>query len=131
MKLDPQSIRTPVARVRGLGAAKSGTEHFWLQRLTAVANVPLTLAFVVICLMLAKRDYAGAIALVGNPFVAIILIAFLVSACIHMRLGMQVIIEDYIHAEGAKISLLMLNTFFTVLMGLAAIYAILRVGFGG
>ena len=81
--------------------------------------------------MLASRDYAGALALVANPLVAIVLMAFILSACVHMRLGMQVIIEDYVHAEGAKIALLMANTFFSVLMGLASIYAILRIGFGG
>lgn len=131
MHSDPNSIRTPAARVRGLGAAKSGTGHFWLTRLTAVANIPLTFAVVIIALMLAKADYAGARALIANPLVAIILMAFLVSALVHMRLGMQVIIEDYVHSEGAKIALLMLNTFFTILMGLASIYAILRIGFAG
>jgi succinate dehydrogenase / fumarate reductase, membrane anchor subunit len=131
MSHNPNSIRTPLARVRGLGAAKSGTGHFWMQRLTAVANIPLTLAMVVIVVMLAKLDYAGARALVANPLVGILLIAFLVSALVHMRLGMQVIIEDYVHEEGTKIVLILLNTFFAVLMGLASIYAILRIGFGG
>ncbi len=70
-------------------------------------------------------------ALVANPLVGILLIAFLVSALVHMRLGMQVIIEDYVHEEGMKIVLILLNTFFAVLMGLASIYAILRIGFGG
>ncbi|CAN1526313.1 SdhD Succinate dehydrogenase, hydrophobic anchor subunit [Rhabdaerophilaceae bacterium] len=128
MKSDFQSIRTPAARVRGLGTAKSGTGHFWLQRMTAVANIPLTFAIVVIALMLASRDYAGAMALVGHPLVAILLIAFILSAVVHMRLGMQVIIEDYVHREGTKIALLMFNSFFTVLMGLAAVYAILKIG---
>lgn len=131
MQNNPNSIRTPAARVRGLGAAKSGTGHFWLTRLTAVANIPLTFAMVIIALMLAKADYAGARALIANPLVAILILAFLISALAHMRLGMQVIIEDYVHSEGSKIALLMLNTFFTVLMGLAAIYAILRIGFAG
>ncbi len=131
MSQSQNSIRTPLARVRGLGAAKSGTGHFWMQRLTAVANIPLTLAMVVIVVMLAKLDYAGARALVANPLVGILLIAFLVSALVHMRLGMQVIIEDYVHEEGMKIVLILLNTFFAVLMGLASIYAILRIGFGG
>lgn len=125
------SIRTSTAKVRGLGSAKSGTGHFWLTRVTAVANIPLTLAFVVIVLMLSKAGFAEARAIVGNPLVAILLIAFILSASIHMRLGMQVIIEDYLHVEGMKIALLMLNTFFAILMGLAGIYAILRIGFGG
>lgn len=130
MSKNPQ-IATQTARVRGLGAARSGTDHFWKTRLTAVANVPLTIAFVVIVLMLAKRDYAGAMALVGNPAVAILLLLFIGSATIHMRLGMQVIIEDYVHAEGTKIVLLMLNTFFAVAVGFASAYAILKIGFAG
>ncbi len=131
MSHNPNSIRTPLARVRGLGAAKSGTGHFWLQRLTAVANIPLTLAMVVDGAdageaRLCRRPRAG-----GQPAGGILLIAFLVSAFVHMRLGMQVIIEDYVHEEGTKIALILLNTFFAVLMGLASIYAILRIGFGG
>ena len=131
MSKSSTSIRTPAAKVRGLGAAKSGTEHFWLTRVTAVANIALTFAFVVIVLMLSKADYAGAKAIVGNPLVAVLLLAFVISAFVHMRLGMQVIIEDYVHNEGQKLFLLMLNTFFAVLMGLGATYAILKIGFGG
>jgi succinate dehydrogenase / fumarate reductase membrane anchor subunit len=131
MSKNETSLSTPMARVRGLGAAKSGTDHFWKTRVTAVANVPLTIAFVVIVLMLAKRDYAGAMALVGNPLVGILLLLFIGSAMIHMRLGMQVIIEDYVHSEGSKVVLLMLNTFFAVAVGLASAYAILKIGFAG
>lgn len=124
-------IATPMARVRGLGAARSGTGHFWLSRVTAVANVPLTIAFVIIVLMLAKADYAGAIKIVGHPVSAILLLLFVGSAVTHMRLGMQVIIEDYVHSEGTKIVLLMLNTFFAITVGLASAYAILKIGFAG
>lgn len=124
-------IATPMARVRGLGAARSGTGHFWLSRVTAVANVPLTIAFVIIVLMLAKADYAGAIKIVGHPVSAILLLLFVGSAATHMRLGMQVIIEDYVHSEGTKIVLLMLNTFFAITVGLASAYAILKIGFAG
>jgi len=131
MQQASSSLRTPASRVRGLGAAKSGTGHFWLQRVTAVANIPLTIAFVIIILMLAKRDYAGALALVAHPVAAILLLLFILSGAVHMRLGMQVIIEDYVHQEGAKIALLMLNTFFAIAMALGATYAILRIGFAG
>lgn len=128
MQIAPSSLRTPASRVRGLGAAKSGTEHFWLQRVTAVANIPLTFAFVIIVLMLAKRDYAGAMALVSQPIVAILLLLFILSGAVHMRLGMQVIIEDYLHKESTKIAFLMLNTFFAIAMAIGAIYAILVIG---
>jgi len=124
-------IATPMARVRGLGAARSGTGHFWLSRVTAVANVPLTIAFVIIVLLLAKADYAGAIKIVGHPVAAILLLLFVGSAATHMRLGMQVIIEDYVHSEGTKLVLLMLNTFFAITVGLASAYAILKIGFAG
>lgn len=131
MSNNSHSIRTPMSRVRGLGAAKSGTDHFWKSRVTAVANVLLTVPFVIIVMMLAKADYAGAIKIVGHPLAALLLLAFITSACIHMRLGMQVIIEDYVHSEGTKIVLLMFNTFFAVAVGLASAYAILRIGFAG
>lgn len=125
------NIATPTARVRGLGSARSGTHHFWLTRVTGVANVPLTIAFVIVVLMLSKADYAAALSIVGNPLVGILLLLFIGSACIHMRLGMQVIIEDYVHSEGTKLFLLMLNTFFAITVGLASAYAILKIGFAG
>lgn len=131
MKNSTHSIRTPMSRVRGLGAARSGTDHFWKSRVTAVANVILTVPFVIIVMMLAKADYAGAMKIVGHPLAAILLLAFITSASIHMRLGMQVIIEDYVHSEGTKIVLLMLSTFFAVAIALASAYAILRIGFTG
>ena len=113
MTVSNSPLRTPLARVRGLGSAKSGTEHFWLQRVTAAANVPLTLCFVVIVLQLVGRDYTAARALLSQPLVAILLLLFVVSGTMHMRLGMQVIIEDYVHSEGSKVVLLMLNTVFS------------------
>ena len=122
-------MSTPLARVRGLGAARSGTEHFWRQRLTAVANVPLTIAFIVIVVALLGRNHAAVVQILGSPLVAIIMLLFIMSVTMHMRLGMQVIIEDYVHDESAKFVLIMANTFFTITVGLASAFAILMLSF--
>ena len=123
-------MRTPLGRVRGLGAAKSGTEHFWHQRLTAVANVPLTIAFVLIVVSLLGRNHAAAAQILGSPLVAIVMLLFIASITTHMRIGMQVIIEDYIHDEPGRLILIMLNTFFTFAVALASAYGILKLSFG-
>jgi len=122
-------MSTPLSRVRGLGSAKSGTEHFWRQRLTAVANVPLTIAFVFIVIGLLGRNHAAVVQILGSPLVAVIMLLFIVSITTHMRIGMQVIIEDYVHDEGHKFFLLMANTFFAFAVGLASAFAILMLSF--
>jgi succinate dehydrogenase / fumarate reductase membrane anchor subunit len=127
---EPKHIRTPLARVLGRGAAKSGTEHFWHQRLTAVANIPLTIAAIIILLMLLGRNQAAAAQILGSPAVTIIMLLFILSTTAHMRLGMAVIIEDYVHDDSAKLTLLMANTFFTIAVGLACVYGVLKLSFG-
>ena len=122
-------MSTPLARVRGLGAAKAGTEHFWRQRLTAVANVPLTIAFVLIVVSLLSRNHAGAAQILGSPLVAIVMLLFILSITTHMRIGMQVIIEDYVHGEGAKLLFLIANTFFAIAIALASAFALLMLCF--
>jgi succinate dehydrogenase / fumarate reductase, membrane anchor subunit len=122
-------MSTPLARVRGLGSAKSGTRAFWRQRLTAVANVPLSIAFVIIVVALLGRNHAAVVQILGSPLIAVIMLLFIFSITTHMRIGMQVIIEDYVHDEGAKLLLLMANTFFTVAVGLAAAFAVLMLSF--
>jgi succinate dehydrogenase / fumarate reductase, membrane anchor subunit len=124
------SMRTPLGRVRGLGSARSGTSHFWRQRLTAVANVPLVIAFVVILVSLIGRNHAAVVQIIGSPPVAIIMLLFILSITYHMRLGVQVIIEDYVHHEGHRIALLIGNTFFAIAVALSCAFAILKISFG-
>jgi succinate dehydrogenase / fumarate reductase membrane anchor subunit len=126
----PVHIRTPLARVLGRGAAKSGTEHFWHQRLTAVASVPLTIAAICILITLLGRNQAAVAQILGSPAVNIIMLLFVVSITYHMRIGMAVIIEDYVHDDSAKLTLLMANTFFAMAVGLASVYGLLKLSFG-
>ena len=121
-------IRTPLGRVRGFGSAKSGTGAFWHQRVTAIANIPLTIAAVYIMIMLLGRNQPAAAQTLGSPTVTIIMVLFITSITAHMRIGMQVIIEDYVHGEALKVLALLANTFFVFAMGLSGVYAILKIG---
>ena len=124
------SMRTPLKKARGLGSAKDGTEHFWLQRVTAVANfvlVPLALFYL---LRLSGGDYETVRRSLGNPLITLLLGLLVLSGLVHMRIGMQIVIEDYIKGEGAKIVALMFNTFFTIAVGLSCIFAVLKLSFG-
>lgn len=124
-------MRTPLGRVRGLGASHTGTEHFFLQRVTALANLLLMIAFIVIVIRLAGASYAETRAVLGQPLVAVIILLTLLSVTVHMRLGMQVVIEDYVHAEGTKVALIIANTFFTIAIALAGAFAVLKISLGG
>jgi succinate dehydrogenase / fumarate reductase, membrane anchor subunit len=123
-------IRTPLGRVRYLGSAHHGTRAFWHQRLTAVANVPLTLAVIVIIIGLMGRNHAAVVQILGSTLVAITMLLFIVSNVYHAWIGMQVIVEDYVHDETWKLVTLMGNTFFSFAVGLSAVFAILRLSFG-
>ena len=124
------SIRTPIGRVRGRGAARSGTSHFWHQRVTAVANVFLVTAFVVILVSLLGRSHAAVIQILASPFVAIVMLLMVGSVTYHMKLGMQVVIEDYVHDEKWKFLAIIGNTFFAITIAAACVYSLLKISFG-
>ena len=126
-----KAMLTPLKKVRGLGSAREGTMHFWRQRLTAVALVPLTLFFVGLIISLYGADFETVRAALGNPFTAIVLGLMVVTGLVHMRLGMQVVIEDYVHGEAAKLVALILNMFFTFAIGAVAVFALIKLALGG
>jgi succinate dehydrogenase / fumarate reductase, membrane anchor subunit len=125
------SMRTTVKQVEGLGSAKSGTEHFWHQRMTAIANLPLIIFLVWFIISHLGASRAAVMGSVQNPFIAILLTLSFVSILWHMRLGLQIVIEDYVHGHAAKLVCLLLNSFYVAVLGVAAIYAILKMSLGG
>ena len=126
----PKSMRTPLSRVRSLGSSHSGTSDFWRQRLTAVAMLLLILPVIVVVMMLLGRNQAGAAQILGSPLIALILLLFIVASVWHMKIGMQVVIEDYVQHETAKLVAVMANNFFSIAVALASIYAILKLSSG-
>ena len=122
--------KTPLGRVLGLGSAKAGTEHWWVQRMTAVAGIPLTIFLIGFILTHIGATRAEILASLRNPIIAILLALTMINMLWHMRLGMQVIIEDYVHSARNKLAALLLNAFFTVALGVAALFAILKMSFG-
>ena len=125
-----KSMRTPLSRVRNLGASHSGTSDFWRQRVTAVAMVLLILPVIVVVMLLLGRNQAGAAQILGSPPVAIILLLFIIASVWHMKIGMQVVIEDYVHSEMLKFAAIMANYFFAITVALISIYAILKLSSG-
>ena len=123
-------LRTPLARARGLGSAKAGVAHWWAQRLTAIALIPLVVWFAISLVMLSGADYAMARAWIGSPRVMVLLILTIGIGLHHGQLGLQVVIEDYVHGDGRKLALIVLVKFVAAAFGLAAILAILRIGLG-
>lgn len=124
------SIRTPLGRARGLGAAKDGTHHWWVQRVTAVALLPLCIFFLCSIDRLVTADHAALLAWLSSPVTAVALLLFIGAAFYHAALGVQVIIEDYVHGEGCKFACLLLNKLFFVFAGVAAAFAVVRLNFG-
>ena len=124
-------LRTPLARARGLGSAHSGVHHWWAQRLTAIALIPLVVWFAISLVMMSGADYGAVRAWIGSPVVMVLLILTIAIGLHHGQLGLQVVIEDYVHGDGSKLALIVAVRFIAVLFGLAAIVAVLRIGFGG
>ena len=123
-------LRTPLARARGLGSAKDGVGHWWAQRLTAIALIPVVVWFAVSLIMLSGADYTVVRAWIGSPLVMMLLTLIIVVGLHHGQLGLQVVIEDYVGSDGWKLALIVIVKFIAVLFGLGAIVAILRIGFG-
>ena len=123
-------LRTPLARARGLGSAKEGVHHWWMQRLTAIALIPLVVWFAISLVMMSGADYGAVRAWIGSPVVMVLLILTIAVGLHHGQLGLQVVIEDYVHGDGSKLALIVAVRFIAVLFGLAAIVAVLRIGFG-
>lgn len=125
------SMRSPLGRARGLGSAKSGTQHWWAQRLTAIALVPLTIWFVIAMVTATGGSHTSALAFIGNPVTAVLLILLIVTTFHHAQLGLQVVIEDYVHTKSVGIALLLIVKGAAIVLALAAIFAVLSIAFGG
>jgi succinate dehydrogenase / fumarate reductase, membrane anchor subunit len=121
------SLRSPLGRVLGSGAANEGAHHWWVQRLTALALIPLGMWFVVSLITLPITDHAALVGWLAHGWNALLMLAFVLVAAWHSRLGVQVVVEDYVHSHGLKTLALILNTFAHILLAAAAVYAVLRV----
>ncbi len=124
-------FRSPLGKVRGLGSAKDGTHHWWMQRVTAIALVPLAIWFVVSVIVLIGKDHAAFKAWVSNPISATLLVLLIGATFHHAQLGLQVVIEDYIHGEGAKVALVLFVKFAALVLAGIGIVSVLRIAFGG
>ncbi|WP_022722309.1 succinate dehydrogenase, hydrophobic membrane anchor protein [Rhodopseudomonas sp. B29] len=124
------TMRTPMGKVRKLGAAHSGTSDFWRQRITGVAMTLLILPVIVVIMMLLGRNQAGAAQILGSPLISLIMILFIIASAVHMKIGMQVVIEDYVQNEKLKLVTIMANNFFSIAVALAAIFAIFKLASG-
>ena len=129
--MSDRSLRTPLAKARGLGSAKDGTHHFWLQRLTAVALIPLTVWFALSIASLATAGQAEVLSWMKSPLSATLMLSFIMAGFWHMKLGLQVVIEDYVHTESTKITCLILNNLVAIFLALAAFLSALKMLLGG
>ena len=126
-----RSMQTPLGRVRGLGSAKEGVDHWWLQRLTAAAQVPLVLWFIISLANMAGASHDEVVAWLSHPVVTVLTVLLVFSLYYHAKLGLQVVIEDYISGEGVKLVTLTAMKFGLILFGTATIFSVLKIAFGG
>ncbi len=124
------SLRSPLARVAGLGTAKDGTGHWWMQRLTAIALVPLGVWLAASLVSLVGADRAQVAEWLAHPLAALLMLLLLATGFYHMKLGMQVVIEDYVHTEWLKVGMLVLNAFACIVLGGASVLAVLKLFLG-
>jgi succinate dehydrogenase / fumarate reductase, membrane anchor subunit len=124
------SLVSPLSRVLGLGSARGGAEHWWMQRVTAVALVPLGIWFVLALVLLPDYSYATLRTWVSQPVTAVLLILTVISVVYHSKLGVQVVVEDYVHVKAVKVAGLMLSTLLHIAVAVAAAFAILRIAIG-
>jgi succinate dehydrogenase / fumarate reductase membrane anchor subunit len=123
-------MRSPLGRAIGLGSAKAGVEHWWMQRLTSLALVPLCLWFVISVIAHLGADYGEFVEWVASPLVSVTFILLIVAGFYHAALGAQVVIEDYVHHEGARLASIVIVRLAAVALGVAAVFAVLRLAFG-
>jgi succinate dehydrogenase / fumarate reductase membrane anchor subunit len=121
------SLRSPLGKVRGLGSAKNGTHHWWMQKVTAVALIPLTIWFVSSVVHMTQEDYVVVVNWMNSPVVAILMLLFVVTGMYHLKLGLQVIVEDYIHNDFWKMTFQMMITFGCIAVGTTAVFSILKI----
>ena len=124
------SVRTPLGKARGLGSAKDGTHHFWVQRLTAIALIPLTIWFVAALVSLVGAGHGAVTDWLGRPVPAILMLLLIVSGLYHLKLGLQVIVEDYVHKEGLKLASQIAITLGCAVVGFASAFAVLKISLG-
>ena len=126
-----KSLRSPLGAVSGLGSAKGGAHHWWMQRLTSIALVPLSIWFTVSILSLPSLDHVTVISWMAQSWTALLLVVLVLVATYHSQLGSRVVVEDYVHNSGMKTLTLVILTFAHVLLAVAGVFAILKVAFGG
>ncbi|HEX9465143.1 MAG TPA: succinate dehydrogenase, hydrophobic membrane anchor protein [Alphaproteobacteria bacterium] len=121
------SLQSDLKRVRGLGSAKAGVGHWWAQRVTALALIPLTLWFVASVIGLVGASHAAVVDWIASPIPAVLLVLLIAATFHHAQLGLQVVIEDYVHREGAKVALILFVKGAAIVLALAALFAVLRI----